>query len=85
MGEEKWRDFASWPPTGYAPQRFHLPAGGTLSPENPGESAPDNYRYDPADPTPALGGARFSPDLAGRVDNSRLEARRTWSHTPVAS
>ncbi|WP_410611724.1 CocE/NonD family hydrolase [Amycolatopsis sp. lyj-109] len=74
MGEEAWRDFASWPPEGYAPQRFHLQPGGTLSPELPGGSAPDTYRYDPADPTPAAGGVRMAPD-AGRADNTALEAR----------
>jgi len=74
MGEEAWRDFASWPPEGYAPQRFHLQAGGTLSPDAPGGSVPDRYRYDPADPTPAAGGVRMAPD-AGRVDNAALEAR----------
>ncbi|MEU0529565.1 CocE/NonD family hydrolase [Amycolatopsis tolypomycina] len=74
MGEEAWRDFASWPPEGYAPQRFHLQAGGTLATDVPGESAPDRYRYDPADPTPAAGGVRMAPD-AGRVDNAALEAR----------
>jgi putative CocE/NonD family hydrolase len=74
MGEEAWRDFASWPPEGYAPQRFHLQPGGALSPGAPGASAPDRYRYDPADPTPAAGGVRMAPD-AGRVDNAALEAR----------
>ncbi|MDQ7805376.1 CocE/NonD family hydrolase [Amycolatopsis sp. A133] len=74
MGEEAWRDFASWPPEGYAPQRFHLHADGTLTPDAPGGSAPGRYRYDPADPTPAAGGVRMAPD-AGRVDNAALEAR----------
>ncbi|MFJ7219370.1 CocE/NonD family hydrolase [Amycolatopsis sp. NPDC098790] len=74
MGEEAWRDFASWPPEGYAPQRFHLHNGGSLSVDEPAESEPDRYRYDPADPTPAAGGVRMAPD-AGRVDNAALEAR----------
>jgi len=74
MGEEAWRDFASWPPEGYAPQRFHLKTGGALAPEAPAESEVDRYRYDPADPTPAAGGVRMAPD-AGRVDNAALEAR----------
>ncbi|WIX90164.1 CocE/NonD family hydrolase [Amycolatopsis sp. DG1A-15b] len=74
MGEEAWRDFASWPPEGYAPQRFHLQAGSTLAPDAPSGSTPDRYRYDPADPTPAAGGVRMAPD-AGRVDNAALEAR----------
>lgn len=76
MGEETWRDFPSWPPPGYAPQRFHLHPGGTLAADAAGESAPDGYRYDAADPTPAVGGVRLALGVkAGRVDNTRLEAR----------
>jgi putative CocE/NonD family hydrolase len=76
MGEEAWRDFDSWPPDGYPARRFYLQASGALSGEPPGDSAPDRYRYDPADPTPAAGGVRmsFGRDV-GRVDNTRLEAR----------
>jgi putative CocE/NonD family hydrolase len=45
-----------------------------LSTEVPPESEPDRYRYDPADPTPAVGGVRMVRD-SGRVDNTALEAR----------
>ena len=76
MGEEKWRDFPSWPPPGYQEQRFHLQPGAALGTAVPGESGPDGYRYDPADPTPAVGGVRMAIGVkAGRVDNTRLEAR----------
>ncbi|MFK0021170.1 CocE/NonD family hydrolase [Streptomyces sp. NPDC090798] len=77
MGEGKWRDFPSWPPPGYAPQRFHLRPGTALATEPPpADAAPDGYRYDPADPTPALGGARMSfAAKAGSVDQTKLEAR----------
>ena len=74
MGEEAWRDFDEWPPKGYVPQRFYLQPDGILSSAPPGESAPDRYRYDPADPTPAVGGVRMNRD-SGRVDNTKLEAR----------
>jgi putative CocE/NonD family hydrolase len=73
MGEEAWRDFATWPPEGYAAQRFHLQPGGALATATPGGSQPDTYRYDPADPTPAVGGIRM--EKGGRVDNAALEAR----------
>jgi len=73
MGQETWRDFDSWPPEGYAPQRFHLGPDGVLSTEPPAESEPDRYRYDPADPTPTAGGVRMTG--GGRVDNRALEAR----------
>jgi putative CocE/NonD family hydrolase len=74
MGEDAWRDFASWPPAGYPSQRFHLHPGGELAAPPPAESEPSQYRYDPADPTPAAGGARLVKDR-GRVDNTALEAR----------
>ena len=79
MGQGRWRDFSSWPPPGYTDERFHLRAGGRLSTAPPGtatsgSTAPDTYRYDPRDPTPAVGGIRLSGS-AGRVDNRRLEAR----------
>jgi putative CocE/NonD family hydrolase len=76
MGEEAWRDFETWPPDGYPPQRFHLQPGGGLSGEPQADSPPDSYRYDPADPTPAAGGVRMTFGRgSGRVDNTRLEAR----------
>jgi putative CocE/NonD family hydrolase len=76
MGEQAWRDFPDWPPPGYSPQPFHLQEGGSLAVDAPGECAPDGYRYDPADPTPAVGGVRLALGVrAGSADNTRLEAR----------
>lgn len=77
LGEEAWRDFQSWPPKGYPPVRFHLGSGGTLAealPTGTQPAEPDRYRYDPADPTPAVGGVRMRRD-GGRADNTALEAR----------
>jgi len=77
MGEEKWRDYESWPPAGYHQQRLHLQAGAGLSSDAPEESDPDGYRYDPADPTPAVGGVRLAFGVkGGRLDNTKLEARQ---------
>ncbi|MFI6374368.1 CocE/NonD family hydrolase [Streptomyces sp. NPDC050546] len=77
MGQEKWRDFPSWPPPGYEPRRLHLQPDGGLSPGTPPADSPaDTYRYDPADPTPAVGGVRMAFGVkTGRVDNTALEAR----------
>ena len=74
MGENAWRDFAAWPPPGYAQVSFFLAADGGLAPAPPMASGPDRYRYDPGDPTPAVGGVRMSRD-GGRADNTALEAR----------
>lgn len=74
MGENAWRDFPSWPPPGYVPRRFYLDTGRALSPDPPAWSDADRYLYDPAHPTPAVGGVRMSA-RAGRLDNGALEAR----------
>ena len=71
-----WRDLPSWPPpdTGERPLWLAGGAGLVTSAPGPGSDGSDGYRYDPADPTPAVGG----PVLLSRdpvVDNAELEAR----------
>jgi hypothetical protein len=73
------------------------PPGGSSAAESPSgpptadpstDLAPDRYRYDPADPTPAVGGVRMVRDGAGRVDNTTLEARPdvlTYTTAPLGS
>jgi putative CocE/NonD family hydrolase len=74
MGAEEWRAFADWPPP-YRPAPYFLQGDGRLTPtEPPADDPPDHYRYDPADPTPNVGGALLSTE-AGAVDNRALEAR----------
>ncbi len=74
MGANEWRDLRGWPPANSRPQRWHLHPGRALSPETPPDSEPDRYRYDPADPTPGVGGAAMSAN-AGPKDQRPLEAR----------
>ncbi|WP_182887228.1 CocE/NonD family hydrolase [Microbispora sp. H10885] len=74
-GAGEWRDEPDWPPPGMRPERWHLQPGSALSTANPAGGEPDRYRYDPAHPTPVIGG----PVLIGNSeprDNRRLEARR---------
>ncbi|WP_214319531.1 CocE/NonD family hydrolase [Nonomuraea sediminis] len=66
-----WRDLPEWPPPSTA-RRWHPAPGGRLS-EQPGDTS-DRYRYDPADPTPSLGGPTLY-DKGLPVDNRPLEAR----------
>jgi uncharacterized protein len=73
MGSGGWRDLEQWPPPASS-QRWHLQPGGALSPGQPAPSDPDRYRYDPADPTPAVGGSSLSTS-SGPRDNRDLEAR----------
>lgn len=78
-GSGKWREFDVWPPPAAAtPLYLHGSGGaktGRLRLELPaGGAAPDRYSYDPANPTPNLGGPKMGSD-AGAVDNRTLEAR----------
>jgi uncharacterized protein len=70
-----WRELDDWPPPGTRERPLWLAAGGRLQDQAPPTDAPaDRYRYDPANPTPAVGG----PVLLAReavVDNRELEAR----------
>jgi putative CocE/NonD family hydrolase len=83
-----WRQLDGWPPAGTRERRLWLADGARLDDVEPetdarggsadgGSGDPgggDRYRYDPADPTPSLGG----PVLLARepvVDNRALEAR----------
>jgi putative CocE/NonD family hydrolase len=82
-----WRELASWPPPGSGERRLWLADGARLQDVEPAEDAGsgDRYRYDPADPTPSLGG----PVLLARepvLDNSPLESREdvlTYTSAPL--
>ncbi len=74
MGADEWREFDSWPPPSQE-RRLYLSSWGRLEYAVPADGQPaDYYHYDPANPTPAVGGAQFHP-LAGPRDNRVLEAR----------
>jgi uncharacterized protein len=71
-----WRELADWPPPGTAERPLWLAAPGRLQEHEPSaaDAGAARWRYDPADPTPSLGG----PVLLAReavVDNRPLQAR----------
>lgn len=75
-GADEWRDLPDWPPPGYPPTDWHLHPDGGLSTSPAPDSPPDHYRYDPVNPTPAVGGAMENWDgAAGAKDNRDLESR----------
>ena len=83
-----WRRLPSWPPPQTGERRIWLGEHGKLQAHEPAQtSTPDRYRYDPANPTPSLGG----PVLLARepiVDNRPLEARAdvlTYTMAPLES
>ncbi|REF00103.1 CocE/NonD family hydrolase [Thermomonospora umbrina] len=75
QGAEEWRDYPDWPPPDTEPRTWFLQPSGGLSAHSPGPSPPSRFRYDPADPTPGVGGPLLDGRAAGRKDNAALEAR----------
>jgi putative CocE/NonD family hydrolase len=75
-GRNEWHDLDAWPPGPTDTQIWHLHPKGVLSPRPVLASEPDRYRYDPRNPTPAVGGAMFAFTGAGPVDQKPLETRK---------
>jgi hypothetical protein len=73
-GAGEWRDLADWPPPEMDRQPWYLAAGGSLVPQPPVQPGTSSFRYDPADPTPSVGGQLLT-GKAGPADNRALEAR----------
>jgi len=73
-GSRRWRDLDEWPPPSRA-VGWHLHPNGGLEVRRAEASEPDHYRYDPADPTPTVGGTVLATS-GGPRDNRALERRR---------
>jgi uncharacterized protein len=84
----KWLDFAEWPPPQHEPVRHYLRAEGGLGREpEPGDGKPAWFIYDPADPTPSVGGPVLSPP-GKQADNAAVEARTdvlTYTSVPLGT
>jgi uncharacterized protein len=73
---EGWRELPDWPPTTTERALYLQPGGGLVeTPPSPAVSSSASFRYDPADPTPTIGGRLLSPD-GGYRDDTSLAARR---------
>jgi uncharacterized protein len=82
----QWRNLPDWPPPSPG-QAWYLHGDLHLGPEPAGESRPTTLRYDPAHPTPAVGGQVLSYK-PGPQDNNALEARPdvlTFTSPPLAA
>lgn len=79
MGADTWATSDEWPPAGYSTKKFYFSSNRALSETMPDKSGTDEYRYDPADPTPVAGGVRLMPYAGvevGRQDQSATESRK---------
>jgi uncharacterized protein len=75
MGLNRWRDEDDWPLERARGERWHLRAGGLLSPERPRDEPPDEYIYDPHDPAPTVGGPTSLPGTFLRTNSGPLDQR----------
>ena len=75
QGAGSWLDFEQWPPPGAVATPYYLRCAGGLSEGRPpGAAAPSQFTYDPADPTPSVGGPLLQPP-GKQVDNAEIESR----------
>lgn len=84
IGTKQWLTFSAWPPPS-SEHTYYCRADGALTEEEPPESVLE-YRYDPADPTPATGGGSLNPATAGRKNQEPRESRDdvlVWSTEPM--
>lgn len=85
---DRWTDLPCWPPPEARPTEWYLDADGGLGPDRPaGTPPPSRFVYDPADPTPTVGGPMLQPP-SKQLDNRSVEARddvRVWTGPPLES
>lgn len=77
MGENRWVDGSDWPPR-TTELALHLREDGRLAPEAPTvDGASTSFAYDPADPTPSVGGQSccYPPAPMGPRDQRAVEER----------
>ncbi|MDG4665004.1 CocE/NonD family hydrolase [Mycobacterium sp. 236(2023)] len=70
---EGWRDLPSWPPV-TKEQVLHLHPGGGLDTAAPDSGGSEAFVYNPADPTPTVGG-RLLSTVGGYRDDTSLARR----------
>ncbi|ACU77501.1 peptidase S15 [Catenulispora acidiphila DSM 44928] len=86
-GTDEWRDLAAWPPAAVPVPWYPHPEGGLMR-EPPGTNvAAGTVHYNPADPTPSVGGSGLT-QKSGIRDNTALEQRNDvliFTSTPLTA
>lgn len=76
-GENKWRQFESWPPAPMKETTMYLQPGGSLAYTKPvGKHAPSEYISDPAKPVPYTEDVHFNRTREYMTDDQRFASRR---------
>ncbi|MBI5959999.1 MAG: CocE/NonD family hydrolase [Chloroflexi bacterium] len=82
----EWHTAETWPPAGGTDMLVYLHPNNHLDVEPPAENGGgDSFSYDPADPTPTIGGANLTI-AAGVYDQREIEQREdvvVYSSTPL--
>jgi uncharacterized protein len=73
-GGGDWRDLPHWPPD-FTERSLHLHPGRLADEPQRTDGPPSRFVYDPADPTPTIGGRMLSVRVAGYRDDTRLATR----------
>jgi len=75
QGAGRWLNLDRWPPSGSTDTTLYLRPHGSLADRPlPVGAGPTVFTYDPADPTPSVGGPLLSRP-GGQADNGKIEAR----------
>lgn len=75
-GSYQWTSFASWPPAGVTDHTLFLHSSGTLQPSVQDKAGIRKYTFDPAKPTPYVGGASFHLRNCGQMEQTAFERRK---------
>ncbi|WP_332737654.1 CocE/NonD family hydrolase [Flavihumibacter sp.] len=76
-GENKWRQFESWPPAPMKETAIYLQPNGSLAYTKPaGKAAPSEYISDPAKPVPYTEDVHFNRTREYMTDDQRFASRR---------
>lgn len=75
QGTGTWLELDQWPPARSQPRAHHLRGDGALTQQPAADTQePSRFTYDPADPTPSVGGALVEPP-GKQEDNRQVEQR----------
>jgi putative CocE/NonD family hydrolase len=86
-GVDKWWSQPDWPPATTHRALYPQPDCGLTDQAAPADAPPAAFTYDPADPTPTVGGRLLSPLVCGYRDDRTLAARTdvlTFTGPPLA-
>ena len=84
IGADEWREFDEWPPREARVEQWYLQPQRKLLDRIAPDSQADQYRYDPADPTPSLGGPALEATPYS-VDNTAARGTRGCADVHVGA